>query len=51
MRIAAKRFEIVIRHKIGIVNPVFSLVDKNNGRAVMTTCELIEFLRQRNVFG
>jgi hypothetical protein len=44
-------FEIAIRQKIGTVNPVFSLVEKNNGRAVMPTRELIEFLRQRNVFG
>jgi hypothetical protein len=43
-------FEISIRQKIGTVNPVFSLVEKNNGRAVMPTRELIEFLRQRNVF-
>ena len=43
-------FEIAIRQKIGTVNPVFSLVEKNNGRAVMPTRELIEFLRQRNVF-
>lgn len=43
-------FEIAIRQKIGTVNPVFSLVEKNNGRAVMPTRELVEFLRQRNVF-
>lgn len=43
-------FEISIRQKIGTVKPVFSLVEKNNGRAVMPTHELIEFLRQRNVF-
>jgi len=43
-------FEISIRQKIGTVNPVFSLVEKNNGRAVMPTRELIEFLRQRRVF-
>jgi len=44
-------FEISIRQKIGTVKPVFSLVEKNNGRAVMPMHELIEFLRQRNVFG
>jgi hypothetical protein len=43
-------FQISIRQKIGTVNPVFSLVEKNNGRAVMPTRDLIEFLRQRNVF-
>jgi hypothetical protein len=43
-------FEISIRQKIGTVNPVYSLVEKNNGRAVMPTRELIEFLRQRHVF-
>jgi hypothetical protein len=43
-------YEISIRQKIGTVNPVFSLVEKNNGRAVMPTRELIEFLRQRHVF-
>jgi hypothetical protein len=43
-------FEISIRQKIGTVNPVFSLVEKNNGRAVMPTRELIEFMRQRHVF-
>jgi hypothetical protein len=43
-------FEIAIRQKIGTVNPVYSLVEKNNGRAVMPTRELLEFLRQRNVF-
>jgi hypothetical protein len=43
-------FEIAIRQKIGTVNPVYSLVEKNNGRAVMPTRELIEFLRHRNVF-
>jgi hypothetical protein len=43
-------YEIAIRQKIGTVNPVFSLVEKNNGRAVMPTRELIEFLRQRKVF-
>jgi hypothetical protein len=43
-------FEISIRQKIGTVNPVFSLVEKNNGRAVMPTRELIEFLRKRSVF-
>jgi hypothetical protein len=45
-----KPFEISIRQKIGTVKPVFSLVEKNNGRAVMPTHELLEFLRQRNVF-
>ncbi len=44
-------FEIAIRQKIGTVNPVFSLVEKNNGRAVMPTRELIEFLHKRKVFG
>jgi hypothetical protein len=43
-------YEIAIRQKIGTVNPVFSLVEKSNGRAVMPTRELIEFLRRRNVF-
>ena len=43
-----KPFEISIRQKIGTVKPVFSLVEKNNGRAVMPTHELIEFLRKRN---
>lgn len=43
-------YEISIRQKIGTVKPVFSIVEKNNGRAVMPTNELIEFLRQRNVF-
>jgi hypothetical protein len=43
-------FEIAIRQKIGTVNPVFSLVEKNNGRAVMPTRELIAFLHQRHVF-
>ena len=43
-------FEISIRQKIGTVKPVFSLVEKSNGRAVMPTGELITFLRQRNVF-
>jgi hypothetical protein len=43
-------YEISIRQKIGTVNPVFSLVEKNNGRAVMPTRELIEFLRKRSVF-
>jgi hypothetical protein len=43
-------YEIAIRQKIGTVNPVFSLVEKNNGRAVMPTRELIEFLRNRSVF-
>ncbi len=43
-------FEITIRQKIGTVKPVFSLVEKSNGRAVMPTGELITFLRQRNVF-
>lgn len=43
-------YEISIRQKIGTVNPVFSLVEKNNGRAVMPTREFIEFLRQRHVF-
>lgn len=43
-------YEIAIRQKIGTVNPVFSLVEKNNGRAVMPTRELIEFLRKRSVF-
>src|SRR5262249_20091737 len=42
-------FQIAIRQKIGTVNPVYSLVEKNNGRAVMPTREFIEFLRQRNV--
>jgi len=43
-------FEIAIRQKIGTVNPVFSLVEKDNGRHVMPTRELIEFLRKRAVF-
>lgn len=43
-------FEIAIRQKIGTVNPVYSLVEKSNGRAVMPANELIEFLRRRNVF-
>lgn len=43
-------FEIAIRQKIGTVNPVYSLVEKNSGRAVMPARELIEFLRKRNVF-
>jgi hypothetical protein len=43
-------FEITIRQKIGTVNPVFSLVEKANGRHVMPTGELIEFLRKRDVF-
>jgi hypothetical protein len=43
-------FEITIRQKIGTVNPVYSLIDKNNGRAVMPARDLIEFLRKSNVF-
>lgn len=43
-------YEIAIRQKIGTVNPVFSLVEKNNGRAVMPTRDLIDFLRKRSVF-
>lgn len=45
-----KPFEISIRQKIGTVKPVFSIVEKKNGRAVMPTHELIEFLRQRGAF-
>jgi hypothetical protein len=45
-----KPFEISIRQKIGTVKPVFSIVEKSNGRAVMPTHELLAFLRQRNVF-
>ena len=47
---ALRPFEISIRQKIGTVKPVFSIVEKSNGRAVMPTHELIEFLRQRSVF-
>ncbi len=43
-------FEISIRQKIGTVKPVFSIVERNSGRAVMPTQDLIEFLRQRSVF-
>ncbi|MFO0989749.1 MAG: hypothetical protein U1F37_20750 [Alphaproteobacteria bacterium] len=47
---ALRPFEISIRQKIGTVKPVFSIVEKSNGRAVMPTHELIEFLRKRSVF-
>jgi hypothetical protein len=44
-------YEIAIRQKIGTVKPVYSLVEKNNGRHVMPALDLIEFLRTRAVFG
>lgn len=44
-------FEIAIRQKIGTVKPVYSIVAGANGRHVMPAGELIEFLRQRSVFG
>lgn len=44
-------FAISIRQKIGTVNPVFSLVEKDNGRHVMPTRELLDFLTKREVFG
>lgn len=43
-------FAISIRQKIGTVNPVFSLVEKDNGRYVMPTRELLDFLTKREVF-
>ena len=43
-------FAISIRQKIGTVNPVYSLVERDNGRYVMPTRELIDFLTKREVF-
>lgn len=42
---------VAIRQKIGTVKPVYSIVEGTNGRHVMPAPDLVEFLRQRGVFG